>query len=63
MASGLSHQMNFMATTMVVCRLVDLNGGIPEEYLGQALKALTMHEVGHTLGLCYGFQGQFYVVS
>ena len=56
MASGLSHQMNFMATAMAVRELVGLDGEMPEEYLGQALKALTMHEVGHTLGLRHNFK-------
>ena len=56
MASGLSHQMNFMATTMAIRELTGLNGEMPEEYLGQALKALTMHEVGHTLGLRHNFK-------
>ena len=56
MASGLSHQMNFMATAMSVRELVGFDGEIPEEYLGQALKALIMHEVGHTLGLRHNFK-------
>ena len=29
---------------------------VPDKYIGQALKALTMHEVGHTLGLRHNFQ-------
>jgi len=32
-------------------------GGIPQEYIGQALKALVMHEIGHTLGLRHNFRG------
>ena len=31
--------------------------GVPKEYVGQALKALIMHEVGHTLGLRHNFRG------
>ena len=29
---------------------------VPEEYIGQAVKALVIHEVGHTLGLRHNFQ-------
>ncbi len=32
-------------------------GEVPREYIGQALKALVMHEVGHTLGLRHNFRG------
>ena len=32
-------------------------GAAPREYIGQALKALVMHEVGHTLGLRHNFRG------
>jgi hypothetical protein len=32
-------------------------GAVPKEYVGQALKALIMHEVGHTLGLRHNFRG------
>src|SRR5437867_2001237 len=30
---------------------------VPREYIGQALKELVMHEVGHTLGLRHNFRG------
>ena len=32
-------------------------GAITRQYIGQALKALIMHEVGHTLGLRHNFRG------
>ncbi len=32
-------------------------GSVPREYIGQALKDLVMHEVGHTLGLRHNFRG------
>ena len=34
-----------------------LGSTVPREYIGQALKALVMHEVGHTLGLRHNFRG------
>lgn len=34
----------------------DLLDGIPDWYIGPALKDLTMHEVGHTLGLRHNFK-------
>ena len=34
-------------------------GAAPREYIGQALKALVMHEVGHTLGLRHNFRSSF----
>jgi hypothetical protein len=37
--------------------LVPPGGAVPKEYIGQALKELVMHEVGHTLGLRHNFRG------
>ncbi len=34
-----------------------MGGELTQDYLGQALKALVMHEVGHTLGLRHNFRG------
>ena len=32
-------------------------GGMSRRYIGEALKALVMHEIGHTLGLRHNFRG------
>ena len=56
MASGLERQMNFMASVLQARDLMDEDGELPEAFIGQALKALTMHEVGHTLGLRHNFK-------
>jgi hypothetical protein len=47
-----------LARTLLAARGVMPAGGVaPREYIGQALKALVMHEVGHTLGLRHNFRG------
>ena len=56
MASGLARQMSFMASVLQARGLTDEEGELPEEFIGQALKSLTMHEVGHTLGLRHNFK-------
>ena len=55
-AAGLAQQMGFMASVLQARGLTDEDGELPEEFIGQALKALTMHEVGHTLGLRHNFK-------
>lgn len=56
LASGLSRQMGFMATVLQARGLTGDEDELPDEFIGQALKALTMHEVGHTLGLRHNFK-------
>ncbi len=56
MATGLARQMAFMASVLQVRDLTERDGELPEEFIGQALKSLTMHEVGHTLGLRHNFK-------
>lgn len=55
MATGLARQMGFMASVLQARGLID-DGELPEEFIGQALKALIMHEVGHTLGIRHNFK-------
>ena len=43
--------------TLIGAGLVPAGGSVPREYIGQALKDLVMHEVGHTLGLRHNFRG------
>ncbi len=55
MATGLARQMGFMASVLQARGIID-DGELPEEFIGQALKALIMHEVGHTLGIRHNFK-------
>ena len=56
LASGLARQMGFMSTVLQARGLTGDADELPDEFIGQALKALTMHEVGHTLGLRHNFK-------
>ena len=44
--------------TLLAARgLLDGTGELPHAYIGEALQALVMHEIGHTLGLRHNFRG------
>jgi hypothetical protein len=62
-AEGLERQ-GAVARALLAARSVVRSGGpAPREYIGQALKALVMHEVGHTLGLRHNFRGSAGITS
>jgi hypothetical protein len=54
---GLDRQGTAARALLAARGAVPAGGGAPREYIGQALKALVMHEVGHTLGLRHNFRG------
>ena len=56
MATGLARQMGFMASVLQARGVMEDGGELPEEFIGEALKSLIMHEVGHTLGLRHNFK-------
>ncbi len=54
---GKRAQVALQHTAMVAMGLLDADAPLPEEFLGDALRDLIMHEVGHTLGLRHNFRG------
>ncbi|MDP7254408.1 MAG: zinc-dependent metalloprotease, partial [Planctomycetota bacterium] len=53
---GMRRQLGLLASVLV-SRDASLPGGrVPKEFLGQAIKEVVMHEVGHTLGLRHNFK-------
>lgn len=53
---GMQHQMGFAAAAMLASGALQAKGELPQEFIEQALKEVTMHEVGHTLGLRHNFK-------
>ncbi len=54
---GKQAQMALQHTALVAMGLVDADAPMPEEFLGDGLRDLIMHEIGHTLGLRHNFRG------
>ena len=54
---GLDRQGAVARALLAARGAVPAGAPVPAEYVGQALKALVMHEVGHTLGLRHNFRG------
>ena len=54
---GKAHQLGMQHAWLVASGLVDGTRPMPIEYLGDAIRDLVMHEVGHTLGLRHNFKG------
>lgn len=55
LGTGISRQMGLLAAVMQSQGKAD-GGKVPREYVGQAIKEVVMHEVGHTLGLRHNFK-------
>lgn len=56
LAGTLSDQGTFLKAFLADRGELDAEGEVPMEYLGQAIKWVVMHEVGHTLGLRHNFR-------
>jgi len=54
--SGLKHQIGFGYTVLKALGLLKKDKEFPEKYIGDAIRELVMHEVGHTLGLRHNFK-------
>jgi hypothetical protein len=56
-AGGLTRYGTMLRATLAASGAIPPGAPVPKEYIGQALKELVMHEVGHTLGLRHNFRG------
>jgi hypothetical protein len=56
-AGGLARYGTLLRATLAASGRIAPGAPVPREYIGQALKELVMHEVGHTLGLRHNFRG------
>ncbi|MGH7725395.1 MAG: zinc-dependent metalloprotease [Candidatus Eiseniibacteriota bacterium] len=56
--AGLGHALEgaFLATSLQLDGIVPPGQPVPKEFVGAGLKAVTMHEVGHTLGMRHNFK-------
>jgi hypothetical protein len=57
MGEGLAREGTLTRTLLSGRLRLPAGAAVPQEYIGQALKALVMHEIGHTLGLRHNFRG------
>jgi len=56
MNSGLQAELGMAAMAMAEAGKAEPNAQLPEEFLGQAIKEVVMHEIGHSLGLRHNFK-------
>jgi hypothetical protein len=54
--SGLSDDFGIAALALADAKEADAGDELPEDFIGQALKSVVMHEVGHSLGLRHNFK-------
>ena len=57
----MQRQIGLMAAMMAARGTIEPGGKVPEEFLGQAIKEVVMHEVGHTLGLRHNFKSSTFI--
>ncbi len=56
-AGGLPRYGTMLRASLAASGAIPPGAPVPKEFIGQALKELVMHEVGHTLGLRHNFRG------
>jgi hypothetical protein len=56
-AEDLAMQMALVRSTLLATGTISPTDPVPMEFIGEFLKFVTMHEVGHTLGLRHNFRG------
>lgn len=56
LGSGTQRQLSLLASVLAAQGKLDPGGKVPEEFIGQAIKWVVTHEVGHTLGLRHNFK-------
>jgi hypothetical protein len=54
---GKQQQLAFQHSALLALDVIAAAETLPEEFLGDALRDLIMHEIGHTLGLRHNFRG------
>lgn len=58
---GIQRQLGLLATVLLSQGAALPGGKVPTEFIGQAIKEVVMHEVGHTLGLRHNFKASSFL--
>jgi hypothetical protein len=61
MGPGMQRQLALMADVMAAEGVIEPGGKVPLAFIGQAIKEVVMHEVGHTLGLRHNFKSSTFI--
>ena len=61
MGAGMQRELGLMADVMAAQGTIEPGGKVPQEFIGQAIKEVVMHEVGHTLGLRHNFKASTFI--
>jgi hypothetical protein len=61
MGQGMQRQIGLVAAVLAAKGAIEPGARVPEEFIGQAIKEVVMHEVGHTLGLRHNFKSSAFI--